>query len=53
MSPRYARDDLAVKRNSYRNSRFNRHRNMDRMKQERHTVERERVAERSSSKRYI
>lgn len=50
---RYARDDLAVKRNSFRNSRFNRHRNMDRMKQERHTVERERVVERSSSKKFV
>lgn len=49
---RYARDDLTPKRHSYRNSRFSRHRHMDRMKQERHTVERERIAERSSSKRF-
>lgn len=52
-SNRYAREDLAIKRNSYRNSRFYRHRNMDRMKQERHTLERERVAERASSKRFV
>lgn len=50
---RYARDDLATKRHSYRNSRFHRHRNIDRMKQERHTVERERIAERSSSKKFV
>lgn len=50
---RYAGDDLATKRNSYRNSRFYRHRNMDRMKQERHTLERERVAERSTSKKCV
>lgn len=47
-------DDLGSKRNSYnnRNQRFYRHRNMDRMRQERHTLERERNADRSS-KRFV
>lgn len=45
----YATDDLGAKRHSYnKNQRFNRHKNMDRMRQERHTVEREKIAERSS-----
>lgn len=42
---RYATDDMAIKRSSYNNKsqRFSRHRNRDRLRQERHTVERERV----------
>lgn len=47
---RYANDDnVGMKRHSYnsnRNQRFSR-RNKDRLRAERHTVERERIAERS------
>lgn len=46
---RYGTDDNpAIKRNSYnRSQRFSRHKNRDRFRQERHTVERERVSDRS------
>lgn len=44
---RYGGDDAISKRNSSRNQRFSRHRNRDRFRQDRHTLERERVAERS------
>lgn len=46
---RYATEDnMALKRQSYsRSQRFSRHRNRDRLRQERHTVERERVDDRS------
>lgn len=44
----YATDDIAMKRQpNSRNQRFSRHQNKDRLRQERHTVERERVADRS------
>lgn len=47
---RYANDDIGTtKRHSYntnRNQRFSRHRHRDRLRQERHTIESERVPQR-------
>lgn len=43
---RYGGDDAISKRNSNRSQRFSRYRNRDRFRQDRHTLERERVVER-------
>lgn len=49
---RYVAENAMTKRHSNRSQRFNRHKNKDRFRPERHTVERERMADRSP-KRFV